>query len=109
MKEFAGALRERVEWWRPTALRDALGSAGDGGDDWTLAGMLWAAAEPIGHGPEVAGDSYAEAPRWRLTLRPCGIAVGDRIGRAGETLEVRAVTADPALPDRITVEGEVTR
>ena len=99
MKDFAGSLRERVEILKRTAARDALGAPGE---DWTLADQVWASAVPIGRGAE-------DSARWRLTMRPCAVAVGDRIDRAGHMLEVRDVTADPAFPDRIAVVGDVVR
>jgi hypothetical protein len=109
MKDFAGTMKEKVELWHRTPGRDALGGveAGDGGD-WTLAGLIWAAAEPAGYGLE-AGDDGDRPQRWQVTLRPCTVNVGDRIMRPLQWLEVKDVLADPARPDRVTVTAEVVR
>lgn len=106
MKDFAGSMRERVELLKRTAGRDALG---EGEEDWTLVGLVWGSAVPIGHGPDYRGGSLDRPTLWRMTLRPCPVAVGDRIARVTNTLEVREVTADPALPDRVVIVGEAIR
>lgn len=105
MKDFAGTMKEKVELWQRTPARDAL--AGEGGD-WTLLGLIWAAAEPVGL--DAARDDDGDRPqRWQVTLRPCEVAVGDRIARPLQMLEVLDVLADPARPDRVTVTAEVVR
>ncbi len=42
-------------------------------------------------------------------MRPCAVAVGDRIELAWATIDVREVRSDPRLPDRIVVIGEEVR
>lgn len=105
MNDFAGTMKEKVELWHRTPARDAL--AGEGGD-WTLAGLIWAAAEPAGYGSE-AGDDGDRPQRWEITLRPCEVRVGDRLMRPLQWLEVKDVLADPRRPDRVTVTAEVVR
>ena len=106
MSALAGCLRERVALLTPTAARDALGA---GGEDWTLVDLVWASVAPAGTGPLFAGGARAAPPLWRVTLRPCAVAVGDRIERTNGTIEVRAVVRDPALPDRVVAIGEEVR
>jgi len=87
----AGLLRERVTVARPDPARDAQGGLGDG---LLSIGSVWAGFVPDG------------ARRWRIAMRPCDVAVGDRIGRVGMRLTVVRVLADPRMPDRITVYAE---
>ncbi len=106
MTALAGFMRERVALLTPTAARDALGA---GGEDWTLVDMVWASVAAHGTGAPIAGDARAALPLWRVTLRPCPVAVGDRIERVTGIIEVRAVERDPALPDRVVAIGEERR
>ena len=103
---FAGRLRERVTWLGPSAGQDALGAAGE---DWTVRDTVWAAVEPEARGALVAGEAAAALPLWRVTMRPCAIAVGDRIELAWATIDVREVRSDPRVPDRIVAIGEERR
>lgn len=103
---FAGTLRERVTWLRPTSGRDALGA---GEQDWTVLDVIAAAVLPAGTSGAFAGDARSALPRWQVTVRPCGIGVGDRIDWAGAILDVQEVQADPRLPDRIVAIGEQRR
>lgn len=105
-KEFAGAMNERVTLLKPTAGRDALG---DAGGDWTMVDLVWARVVPAATGPDHAGDTRAGLPRWRMWMRPCAVAVGDRIERVNGVLDIVEVTADPAMPDRVTILGEERR
>lgn len=106
MSGLAGHLRERVTLLSPTPARDALGAQGE---DWTLVDLVWASAAPEGTGAPFAGDARTALPLWRVTMRPCAVAVGDRIERVSGTIEVRAVVRDPALPDRVVAIGEERR
>jgi len=104
--EFAGTMRERITLLTPSAGRDALGG---GEEDWTIVDLVWAAVEPAGRGPFFTGDARAALPLWKVTLRPCGVRVGDRIERTSGTIAVREVRIDPALPDRVVAIGEEIR
>lgn len=101
--EYAGRLRERVALLRPSAARDALG-AGDGA--WETIALVWAGAEPEGRGGLFSGEARTARPLWRMTLRPCAVAVGDRIERVDGVLSVREVRRDPRQPDRVVAIGE---
>jgi len=103
---FAGRLRARVAWLSPTGGRDALGAAEQ---NWTLHDMLWAAVEPEGRGPLVAAEAASAMTVWRVTMRPCAIAVGDRIELDWATIDVREVRRDPRRPDRVVAIGEEVR
>ena len=87
----AGLLRERVTVMRDDASRDALGG---GTGAVAIVATVWAGCVPDGD------------RRWRIAMRPCGVRVGDRIGRVGMTLRAVRVLADPRMPDRITVYAE---
>jgi head-tail adaptor len=104
--DFAGRLRERVILLRRSADLDGLGAPSD---DWTAHDMPWAAIEPEGHGAIFEGGSAAAMPVWRVMMRPCEVAVGDRVAWAWATIDVREVRSDPRLPDRIVAIGEERR
>ncbi|SFR98048.1 phage head completion protein [Sphingomonas jatrophae] len=98
----AGTLRERVTVLRQGAERDALGGAAG---DWVEVARVWAAPRPE---RSVASKDGAVrgALRWTVALRPCPVAVGDRLARGDGLLAVTAVERDPATPDRILVHAE---
>ena len=106
MSGFAGTLRTRVTWLRPTEAHDALGAPGE---DWRVIDVVQAAIAPAGTGTTVAGDAAAAMPVWRVTARPFPVRVGDRLEWSAATIDVREVQADPRLPDRIVVTGEERR
>ncbi|MFD1952260.1 head-tail adaptor protein [Sphingomonas arantia] len=87
----AGLLRERVTVLRGDPARDAQGGVSG---VFTLVGTVWAGCVPDGE------------RRWRIAMRPCDVAVGDRIGRVAMQLRVVRVLADPRMPDRITLFAE---
>lgn len=101
--EFAGRLAERVTLARRVPDRDQYGGWTGG---WLTLGSAWALVEPEGDGVAEAGDAAVGARRWRVTLRPAALIVGDRIGWGAETLEVRRAWSDPALPDRMIAIAE---
>ena len=110
MSGFAGTLRTRVTWLRPTEARNALGADGE---DWTVIDVAAAAIVPAATGAAVAGDAAAAMPVWRVTARPFPVRVGDRLEWAAATIDVREVQTDPRLveharaqlPDGIAVEA----
>lgn len=104
--DYAGRLRERVALLRAGAARDALG-AGDGA--WEAIALVWAGVEPEGRGPLFSGEARSAQPLWRVTMRPCAVAVGDRIERVDGVLAVREVRRDPRQPDRVVAIGEELR
>ncbi|WP_156679431.1 head-tail adaptor protein [Sphingomonas profundi] len=106
-RELAGRLRERVTIAHAPDERDPLGAAETG---WTITATRWAAIDADGGGDAVVAEAADAPARFRVTMRP-GIAVapGDRIGWAGRTLRVRALSEDPALPDRIVLRVEEIR
>jgi head-tail adaptor len=101
--EFAGRLGERVTLYRPVPDRDPLGGWTGG---WAVRGSAWALVEPDGMGAESVGEAPGAAPRWRVTMRPQPLIVGDRIGWGAAQLRVRAIRTDPATPDRMIVSTE---
>ncbi|SNS16612.1 head-tail adaptor [Sphingomonas laterariae] len=102
--ELAGRLTERVSIARRETGRDAIGG---GSGEWAVIGEGWAATEPMGTGPLVAGDAIRSRPRWRVTLRSgFDVAPDDRIDWRGRGLRVRACIADPRRADRIIIETE---
>lgn len=102
--ELAGALARRVSILRRAATRDDLGAASG---EWLVIAGAWAALEPIAAAGWGAGDRPFATPRWRAVLRAgAGVAPGDRLQWRLLLLTVRAVEADPALPDRIVLTLE---
>jgi head-tail adaptor len=105
--EFSGALTQRVLVQRRAATRDDLGGASGA---WTTIATLWAAIEPITPASWGAGDLPSAAPRWRATIRAgTDVAIGDRLQWRDLLFAVRAVAADPAMPDRLTLMLEEDR
>jgi head-tail adaptor len=105
--ELAGALTRRISILRRAADRDDLGGASG---EWEVVAATWAALEPITAANWGAGDRPTATPRWRALLRAGVDAVaGDRLQWRLLLLTVRAVTADPATPDRIVLTLEEDR
>lgn len=106
MSAFAGGLTQRVLVQRRGADRDDLGGA-DG--PWATLAQVWAALSPIASAAWGQGDRPGAAPRWQAILRTTDVVPGDRLQWRGVTLVVRAVEADPAAPDRLTLVVEEDR
>ncbi len=100
---FAGRLSARCTLARPDSARNALGAASGGWRDYAT---MWGWIERVGDGAAVADGARAARPRWRVTLRPCAVAIGDRVTFARGALVVAQLIEDPALPDRVSVIGE---
>ena len=105
--ELAGRLRELVTLQRREDARDAIGGAAGG---WRAIGDYRAAIEPRPAGPQEVADALDARPRWRVTLRAgSGARPGDRLAWRGRLIAVRAVTDDPATPERTLIEAEEER
>jgi head-tail adaptor len=105
--EFSGALTQRVIVQRRAATRDDLGGASGA---WTTIATVWAGISPVTPASWGAGDLPAAAPRWTATIRAgADVAIGDRLQWRGLLFAVRAIAADPAMPDRLTIVLEEDR
>lgn len=104
--EFAGSLRERVTIERRADDRDSTGGAIGG---WSAIATVAAAIAPDGATEIEAGEALDARPRWRVTVRPTDVNLGDRLAWRGRLLAVRGVTADPRTPDRIELASEEER
>lgn len=100
MSEFAGALRERIQFERP-------GPTGTAAAHWQPDGAAWAAVAPLGPGDRIAGGTLSARPRWRVTVRRRGgIDLDCRIIWRTRTLRLVAITEDPRQPDRLVIDTE---
>ena len=104
--EFAGTLTQRVTIERRANDRDEAGGATG---EWSAIATMFAAIAPDGTIDTEAGEALDARPRWRVTMRPADVTVGDRLRWGGRLLAVRGVVADPRTLDRMTLECEEER
>ena len=105
--EFSGLLREDVRIERPSAQRDAAGSAAH---QMELIGNFRAAAEPMGNGDESLGESRSALQLWSFTLRQTALILpGDHLLWAGREMRVRSVSADHRFIPKTMLQAEEIR
>lgn len=103
MTGLAGKMRERVVIERRTVVEDDHGGLGD---LWDVVDAVWAEVRPETGGPDVTADRRRTGGRWRVTMRPYDVRIGDRLRWQGRLLAPRAIERDPAWPDRLTIRVE---
>lgn len=107
MREFAGALRERVIVERPVSARTADGLQQPG---WERVASCLAAVVPDGVGPTSEAHALSSMPRFRVTIRHRdNVTIGQRILWKGRTMLVTQRIDDPRLPDRMLLKCEEMR
>lgn len=107
MKEFAGALSERITIERPVTERTAAGLQEAG---WETVASCFAAIAPEGAGPEAEAMALSAMPRFRVTIRTRdGIAIDQRVQWGGRRMTIRQLLYDPQAKDRLTMRCEEVR
>lgn len=107
MKEFAGALSERVTIERPVSKRTMAGLQEAG---WEIVASCFAAIAPEGAGPEAEAMAMSAMPRFRVTIRyRDGIAIDQRIRWGERRMMIRQLVYDPKTKDRLTCRCEEVR
>lgn len=106
-REFAGTLRERVQFEALTGERNALATQLA---SWEVVARCLAAVAPDGAGAEAEAQALSAMARFKVTIRARdGVAVGQRIRWRSRLLAIRQRIDDPALPDRIMLRCEEIR
>lgn len=107
MKEFAGALSERITIERPVTNRTSTGLREAG---WQVVASCFAAIAPEGAGPEAEAMAMSAMPRFRVTIRMRdGIAIDQRVRWGERRMMIRQLLYDPATKDRLTFRCEEVR
>lgn len=107
MREFAGALSERVIIERPITTRTAAGLREAG---WETVASCFAGIAPEGAGPEAEAMTLSAMPRFRVTIRYReGIAIDQRVSWGARRMMVRQLLYDPKAKDRLILRCEEVR
>lgn len=105
--EFAGRLRERIVIEAPVTAREATGVRLSG---WQEVARCLAAIRPKGTGAEAEGMALSRMGRFEVLIRwREGIAVGQRVSWRGRHLQIRAISEDARMPDRLDLTCEEVR
>ena len=107
MKEFAGALSERITIERPVTKRTAAGLQEAG---WEIVVSCFAAITPEGAGPEAEAMALSAMSRFRVSIRyRDGIAIDQRIRWGERRMMIRQLLYDPRTKDRLMCRCEEVR
>lgn len=107
MREFAGALSERIIIERPVTSRTSTGLQEAG---WETVLSCFAAIAPEGAGSEAEAMALSAMPRFKVVIRHReGIAIDQRIIWGARRMMVRQLLYDPKAKDRLTLRCEEVR